>query len=155
MNLLFPPLGCFQFEVKFTYKISHFKVENSVGFSARVCMLSGFSHVRFFATLWTVTCQGLLSMGFSRQEYWSGLPFSPPEGLPNPGIEPWSLMSPALVGGFFTTSATWETPNESVSLSVVSDCDHMDCSPPGSSVHRILQARILEWVAIPFSRESS
>jgi len=44
-------------------------------------------------------------MGFSRQEYWSGLPCSPPGDLPDPGIEPTSLMSPALAGGFFTTSA--------------------------------------------------
>ena len=46
-------------------------------------------------------------MEFSRQEYWNGLPFSTPEDLPNPGIEPGSLASPALAGGFFTTSATW------------------------------------------------
>ena len=46
-------------------------------------------------------------MGFSRQEYWSGLP-RPPGDLPDPGIEPASLMSPALAGGFFTTSATLE-----------------------------------------------
>ena len=51
---------------------------------------------------------GSLSMGFSRQTYWSGLPFSPPEDLPNPGIKPKSLTSPALAGGFFTTSAAWE-----------------------------------------------
>ena len=48
------------------------------------------------------------SMGFSRQEYWSGLPCPPPGDLPHPGIEPTSLMSPALAGRFFTTSATWE-----------------------------------------------
>ena len=59
------------------------------------------------ATLWTVACQALLSMGFSRQEYWSGLPCSPPGDLPNPGIEPISLTSPALAGGFLTTSTTW------------------------------------------------
>ena len=47
-------------------------------------------------------------MGFSRQVYWSGLPFLPPGNLPDPGIEPGSLMSPALTGGFFTASATWE-----------------------------------------------
>ena len=47
-------------------------------------------------------------MGFSRQEYWSGLPCPPPGDLPNPGIEPVSLTSPALAGRFFTTSATWE-----------------------------------------------
>ena len=59
-------------------------------------------------TLWTAVWQSPLSMGFSRQEYWSGLPFSPPGDLPNPGIEPVSLMSPALAGRFFTTRATWE-----------------------------------------------
>ena len=49
-------------------------------------------------------------MGFSRQEHWSGLPFPPPGDLPNPGIEPASLTSPALARGFFTTSTIWEAP---------------------------------------------
>ena len=57
---------------------------------------------------WTVARQAPLSMGFSRQEYWSGLPFPPPGNLPDPGIEPRSLISPTLAGGFFTTSGTWE-----------------------------------------------
>ena len=52
-------------------------------------------------------CQAPLSMGFSRQEYWSGLPCPPPEDLPDPGIELESLTSPALAGGFFTTSITF------------------------------------------------
>ena len=56
-------------------------------------VLSRFSHDRLFATLWAVTLQAPLSMGFSRQEYWSGLPFPPPGNLLEPGIEP---MSPAL-----------------------------------------------------------
>jgi len=51
-----------------------------------------------FAIPWTVACQALLSMGFSRQEYWSGLPFPFPGDLPNPGIKP---TSPALAGRFF------------------------------------------------------
>ena len=72
------------------------------------CMLSHFSHVQFFATLGTVARQTLLSMGFSKQEYWSGLPCPPPGDLPNPGTELMSLMSPALAGWFFTTTATWE-----------------------------------------------
>ena len=55
-----------------------------------------------------IACQALLSMGFLRQEYWSGLPCPPPGDLPKPGIEPTSLMSPALAGKFFTTSATQE-----------------------------------------------
>ena len=51
---------------------------------------------------------GSSSMGFSRQEYWSGLPCPPPGDLPEPGIKPRSPMFPALAGGFFTTSTTWE-----------------------------------------------
>ena len=76
----------------------------------KVCtyVLSCFSRVRLFATLWTVACQAPLSMGFPRQEYWSGLPFPPPGDLPDPGIKPTSLISPTLAGGFFTTGATWE-----------------------------------------------
>ena len=61
------------------------------------------SCVQFFATPWTVVCQASLSMEFSRQEYWSGVPCPPPGDLPHPGIEPTSLMSPALAGRFFTT----------------------------------------------------
>ena len=57
-------------------------------------------------TPWTVACQAPLSMRFSRQESWSGLPRPPPGDLPNPGIKPTSLMTPA--GGFFITSTTWE-----------------------------------------------
>ena len=53
-----------------------------------------------------------LSMGFSRQEYWSGLPCPPPGDLPNPGIQPSSFLSPVLMGGFFTTCATWEDLTE-------------------------------------------
>ena len=72
------------------------------------CMLSCFSHVRLFATLWTEAHQASLSKRFSRREYWSRLPGPPPRDLPNPGTKPTSLTSPALVGGLFTTSATWE-----------------------------------------------
>ena len=60
-------------------------------------------------TPWTVACQAPPSMGFSRQEYWSGLPCPPPGDLPDPGIEPASLSFLALAGRFFTTCATWET----------------------------------------------
>ena len=67
--------------------------------------------VRLLTTLWTVASQPLLSMGFSRQEYWSGLPCHPPGNLPHPGIKPASLKSPALAGRFYTTSTTWEDPN--------------------------------------------
>ena len=76
----------------------------TVSFLRRVCcplplvsvvVVSSFSRVRLFATPWTVAHQAPLSMGFSGQEYWSGLPFPPPRDLPNPGIEP---QSPALAG---------------------------------------------------------
>ena len=60
------------------------------------------------ATPWTVTRQAPLSMEFSRQDYWSALPFPPPGDLPNPKILPTSLVSPALAVKFFTTSTTWE-----------------------------------------------
>ena len=59
----------------------------------RACMLSHFSHVQLFETLWTVARQAPLSMRFSRQEYWSGLPCAPPEDLPDPGIKPVSYIS--------------------------------------------------------------
>jgi len=64
-----------------------------------MCMLS---RVQLFVTPWTVAHQTPLSMGFSRQEYCSGLPFPPPGDLPNPRIEPTSLVSPTLSGEFFT-----------------------------------------------------
>ena len=76
--------------------------------SISVHMLSGFNLVRLFVIPWTEACQTPLSMGFSSQEYPSGLPCPPPEDLPNSRTEPESLMSPALAGGFFTTSTTWE-----------------------------------------------
>ena len=76
------------------------------------CMLSRFSRVQLCATPRTVAFQALLSMELSRQDYWSGLPRPLPGDLPNPGIKPASLMSPALAGGFFTTSATWEVPKD-------------------------------------------
>ena len=66
-------------------------------------MLSDFSRVRLFATLWAIACQASLSMGFSRQKSWSGLPCHPPGDLPNQG----SLTSPARAGRFFTPSAIW------------------------------------------------
>ena len=73
-------------------------------------MPSHFSHLQLFATLWTIACQAPLSMGFSRQESWRGLPCPPPGDLPDPGTVPTSLTSPALAGRFTTTSTTWEAP---------------------------------------------
>ena len=70
--------------------------------------MKSLSHVRLLVTLWTVARQAPLSLGFSGQEYWSGSPSPPPGDLPDPGIEPMPLMSPAFAGGFFTISTSWE-----------------------------------------------
>ena len=69
------------------------------------------SHIQLFVAPWTIAQQVPLPVEFSRQEYWSGLPFPTPQDLPDPGIEPVTLVSPALAGRFFTTSTTWEAPN--------------------------------------------
>ena len=95
---------------------------------------------------------GSLVHGISQQEYWSGLPFLPPGDLPDPRIEHVSL---ALAGGFFNAEPTGEPINYIyLKVKVAQSCqtpyDPMDCT-----VHGILQARILEWIAFPFSRGSS
>ena len=71
-------------------------------------MLRCFNYVQFCVTLWNTTHQALLSMGFSKQKYWSGLPCPPPGDLPNLGVKCMSLKCPALAGMFFTISDTRE-----------------------------------------------
>ena len=78
-------------------------------FDASACVLSRFSCDQLFVILWSVVHQAPLSIEFCRQKYWSGLPCPPLGDLPEPGIKPASLTSPALAGGFLTTSTTWET----------------------------------------------
>ena len=121
------------------------------------------SCVWLFATPWTVTHQAPLSMEFSRQEYWSGLPFPSPGYLPNPGIEP---GSPALQANSVPSESlgkplkevAWSinaytlTRRVPVQPSLVIQscptlCNSVDCSLPGSSVYGILQAGP-EWAAI-------
>ena len=102
-----------------------------------------------FVTLWAIAFQASLFVGFSRQEYWSGFPFPPPGDLPGPGMEP---RSPALQADSFLSEPIKYVLCAQFCLTL---CDPMDCSPPGSSVHGILQARMLEWVAMPSSRGSS
>ena len=75
-----------------------------------VCTLSHLTHVRSFGTLWTVAHQTPLSMGFSRQEQWTGLSCPPPGIFLMQGLNPHLLYLPALAGGFFTTGTTWEAP---------------------------------------------
>ena len=79
-----------------------------------VCSVHMISDAHLRVTPWTVAHQAPLSMGFSRQEYWSGLPFPSPGDLPDPGIEPMSLTSPSLTGGFFIT----EPPGNPMNLKV-------------------------------------
>ena len=69
-----------------------------------VCVLAKWLQSCLTLTLWTIAGQAPLSMGFSKQEYWSGLPCPPPGDLPDPGIKPMSLTSPALACGLFTTT---------------------------------------------------
>ena len=96
--------------------------------SLHVCMLSCLSHVQHFGTQWTVAHQAPLSMGFSRQEYWTGLSFPSPGDLPNPGIKPWS---PALVGRFFMEGATKKAPhNHYVTLRMKHPASNHGSSPP-------------------------
>ena len=89
-------------------------------------------------------------MGFSRQEHWSGLPFPPPGDFLNSRIKPKSLVSPALQADSLPAEPSGK-PKVLVAQSCPTLCDSMDCSPPGSSIHRVLQARILEQVPIAFS----
>ena len=110
---------------------------------------SHFSRILLFLILWTIAHQASLSMRFSRQEYWSGLPYPPPEDLPNPGIKPTSLMSPAVAGIFFISSAAWEAQKLrhivavvpcSVTQSCLTLCHPMDGSTPGFPVlHHLLE----------------
>ena len=72
-----------------------------------MCVCWGALAVLNSVTLWTIACQASVPRGFSRQEHWSGLLCPPPGSLPDSGIEPLSLMSPELVGRFFTSSTTW------------------------------------------------
>ena len=88
---------------------------------------SPFSCVRLFATPWTVARQAPLSVGFSRQEYWSGLPCPSPGDLPKPEMEPASLLSSALAGKFFTTSPNGEALDKRYTNVKASDSD-LECA---------------------------
>ena len=108
-------------------------------------------------TPWTVACQTPLSIGFSRQEYYSGLPFPSPGDLSDPGIEP---RSPALQADSLPTELQGKPCVKYAAAAAaksLQSCptlhDPMDCSPPGSSIRGIFQARVLEWGAIAFSKE--
>ena len=104
----------------------------------------------------SVAHQTLRSMGLPSQESWSGLPFPSPGYLHHPEIGlPVEPTSPTLADGVFTAEPTGKT-NSCVRAKLLQSylilCDPMDSTPPGSTVHGIFQARILEWVAVPSSR---
>ena len=114
------------------------------------CVLSCFSSVQLFVTLWTVPTRLLCPWDSqARILEWTAIP--PPGDLPDPGIETASPTSLVLAGGFFSTRPPGKSPYGYVCMCIKSLqlcltlCDPMDCSPSGSSVHGILQARILEW----------
>ena len=109
----------FQCTAKYTYTFPHVytyiymhKCIYIYIFSIHIhmCVLSRFSCVQLFVTLWTIVCQASLSRGFSEQEHWSGLSCPPQSDHPDPEMEPTSPRSPALVGRFLTASTTWEAP---------------------------------------------
>ena len=124
---------------------------------------------------WMMAHQAPQSMEFSRQGYWSGLTFPSPGNLPDPRIEPrfpalqvdsllleppgkprlWDCLFLSSVVFSFVCFGTVLLLLSEVAQSCLTICDPMDCSLPGSSVHGILQARILKWVAISFCRGSS
>ena len=123
-------------------------------------MLRLFSHVHLCANVWPVARQVPLSMGFSRQEYWSGLPRPPPGDIPNPGIEP---RSPALQVDSLPSEPPGKLKNTRVgSLSLLQRTfPTQELNPGLPHCRQILyhlshqgSSRTLEWVACPFSRGS-
>ena len=118
-------------------------MNSAILFCAHACMLSHSVMSDSLQPLWTVARQAPLSLGFPRQEYWSGLPFLLLGDLPNPGTELLSLMSPASAGGFFTINVAWEAratweassmhkPPQFLGLPGGSDGRiHLQCSRPG------------------------
>ena len=108
------------------------------------------SHIWFFATPWTVARQALLSVGFCRQECWSGLPCPPPVDPPYLGTEPVSPASLELQADSLPT----EPPGKPIKdkWSEVAQLYLTLWDPMNYTIHGILQATVLEWVAVPFSR---
>ena len=122
------------------------------------------SRVQLLATPWTAAYQAPLSMGFSKQEYWSGLPFPSllvPWAGNDPGLLHWELRVFATLDceGSPTPTVSWKSFTSCVHAKSLQSCptlcNPMDCSLPGSSVHGIFQAIVLEWIVISFSRGSS
>ena len=125
--------------------------------------VKSFSHVRLFTTPWIAAYQAPPSMGFSRQAYWSGVPLpSPFKSLSFYIFPPWILTKLLSLNKskFVWTTHVFSILYTCAGLCLIAQscptlCNPIDCSPPGSSVYGIFQARILEWVAISFSGGSS
>ena len=130
-----------------------------------MCVLS---RVQLFAIPWTVAGRAPLSMEFSRQEYWSGLPFPSPGGVPDLGLEPVSLMFLALAGKFFTTEPPGKPEQRSGMLLNILQCTEYHSPPPtkaypvqnvsnheaeqhGPEMFHIWRPRSLEAPALPHS----
>ena len=119
-------------------------------------MLSCFSRVQLFATLWAIPHQAPLSMGFSRQEHWSELPALLQRIFPAPENKRASLMSPTLAGGFLTTGTTREAHKQTAAAAAAAEspqscptlCDPIDSSPPGSP--SLGFSRQEHWSGLPF-----
>ena len=105
----------------FTREVLAFYIFPSYVFVCVCVCVCALNHVRLFAALWTVACQASLSAEFSRQEYWSGVPFPSLGDLPDAGSKPLSLAFPVVAGRFFTTSVTWEAPFPSCLWSISSN----------------------------------
>ena len=136
-------------------------------------LLSRFSRVQLCATPYTVAHEALPSLGFSRQEHWSGLPFpsptcesevaqscptfSDPMDFSLPGSSVHGIFQARVLewGATAFSNQVHSDSDSEVAQSCPTLCDPMDSSQPGSFVHGIFQARILEWVAVSFSRGSS
>ena len=114
LNFMQLELDCIYFStIFFFYSMLSFKDLNMF---LHMYVLSHFSHIQIFETLWTVAQQALLSMEFSKKAYWSGFPWPSPRDVPNTGIEPASPVSLTFAGEFFTTIATWEAPFVHIAL---------------------------------------
>ena len=109
-----------------------------------VCCMFSCSVVSDSATPWTIACQASLSVEFSRQEYWSRLPFPSPGDLPNPGMKPTSLVSPALTGRFFTTGTTWEALLRASLFPV--HCLHLLVFREGTQYYQKFQEMLQIWL---------
>ena len=121
------------------------------------------SHDQSFVTPWTIDCQVPLSIEFSRQEYWNGLPFLPPGDLPNPGIE---LVSPALAGRFLTIEAPGKTNTHTHTHTHTRMLSRFSCVQLCATLWTIAcqsplymgfsrQEYWREWISMPSSRGSS